>query len=274
MKRTWTSIIILGSLLLPAGAQERLVEKYLESGRLAEGRAAVETALQQQPGSDELRFQLALVQFFGSVEKFSQGMYRYGLHESIFQRSIPFLRFPVELNPNPEMASNQAVRAVLKEFLTGLAETSKTLALLPDDSKVHLPLRFGRVRLDLNGDGKIGPKEQLWRVMAELTSATTVNEENAARFGVHLDVADARWLEGYCHLLEALGEAVLAYDTSQLFAHCGSLFFSKSDSPYSFLQQKGDEWAEIFDAVAFVHLLNFHCWRAPDWKSPANICSR
>lgn len=257
---------LAGVLVWPGAAQERLVEQYLESGRLAEGRAAVESALQKEPASDSLRFQLGLVQFFGAVERFSQGMYRYGLHESIFHRSLPFLRFPVEINLRPEQATNAAVRQVLQRFLTDLAEASKTLALIPDGSPVHYPLRFGRVRLDLNGDGKIGPKEELWRVMAELTAASTVDEKNAARFGVHLDAADARWLEGYCHLIQALGEVVLAYDTSEVFARCGHLFFSHTDSPYGFLleqTQDSSEWGEIFDAIAFVHLLNFPLLEGP-----------
>ena len=243
--------------MLPAAAQERFLEKYLETGQIGAGRIAVEQALQQQPGSDELRFQLALVQLFGAVEKLSQGMYRYGLHESIFHQLIPFLRFPVELNPHPELASNGAVRELLKQFLQGLAETSKTLAAISDHSAVHVPLRFGRVRLDLNGDGKATSEEELWRVMARLNPGRMPDEKVAHRFGVHLDVADARWLEGYCHLLSALGESALAYDTSKLFEHCGHLFFSKTDTPYAFLNARGGEMAEIMDAVTFLHLLNF-----------------
>ena len=255
MRKHWMILATLVLLQLPAKAQERLLEPYLENGRLAEGRQVVEQALQAQ-ASDELRFQLALAQFFSCVEKFSQGMYRYGLHESIFHRTIPFLRFPVEPNPNSRVASNGAIREILQEFLRGLAETSKTLALIPDSSAVHVPLKFGRVRLDLNGDGKVTAKEELWRVMNELTNSP-INEKNAARFGVHLDVADARWLEGYCHLLSALGEWVLAYDTREIFAHCGHLFFNKTDTPYPFLQDKAKDWGEILDAVTFVHLLNF-----------------
>lgn len=256
MRKTLMVLATLG-LLLPAAAQERFLEKYLETGQLAAGRAAVEQSLQQQPSNHELRFQLALVQFFGAVEKFSQGLYRYGLHDSIFHRMIPFLRFPVAPNPAPEVASNQAIRALLQQFLLGLEETSKTLALISDDSAVHVPLRFGRVRLDLNGDGKAAAGEELWRVLAELNPGSRWNEKTAARFGVHLDVADARWLEGYCHLLSALGESGLAYDTSKLFAHCGQLFFSRTDTPYAFLQSKSSELGEIMDAVTFVHLLNF-----------------
>jgi hypothetical protein len=256
MRKLWMILASSSLLTLPAAAQERLLEKYLENGKLAEGRRIVEQALQAQPSNDELRFQLALAQFFGCIERFSQGMYRYGLHESIFHRTIPFLRFPVELNPNPEVASNGAIREVLQEFLRGLKETSKTLALIPDQSTVNVPLKFGRVRLDLNGDSKVTAQEELWRVMNELTNSP-ISEKNAARFGVHLDVADVRWLEGYCHLLSGLGEWVLAYETKELFAHCGHLFFGKTDTPYAFMQTKSGEWGEILDAVAFIHLLNF-----------------
>ena len=251
------------ALLLPARAQERLLEPYLEKGQLAAGRVAVEQALQQQPGSDELRLQLALVQFFGAVEKLSQGMYRYGLHDSIFQEMIPFLRLPVKLNPNPEVASNLAIRQLLQQFLQGLAETSKTLALISDQSAVQVPLRLGRVRLDMDGDGSASSGEELWRVWASLNPGTSLNQENAGRFGVHLDVADVRWLEGYCSLLSARGETGLAYDTSRLFAHCGHLFFSRTDTPYAFLRTRSGEMGEIMDAVTFLHLLNFPLLEGP-----------
>jgi len=266
MRKRLMVLATLG-LLLPAAAQERFLEKYLETGQLAAGRVAVEQALQQQPSSDELRFQLALVQFFGAVEKFSQGLYRYGLHESLFHRMIPFLRFPVQLNPRPEVASNRAIRELLKQFLLGLGETSQTLALISDDSALHVPLRFGRVRLDLNGDGTATRGEEIWRVMAKLNPGNSWNEKTAARFGVHLDVADARWLEGYCHLLSALGESALAYDTSKLFAHCGQLFFSRTDTAYAFLQSKPSEMGEVMDAVTFLHLLNFPLLDGPRLES-------
>jgi hypothetical protein len=69
------------------------------------------------------------------------------------------------------------------------------------------------------------------------------------------------WLHGYCHLLSALPEMVLAYDATELFNATAHMFYAKVETPHAYLND-GVKVADfgvgvdIADAVAFVHLLN------------------
>jgi hypothetical protein len=176
---------------------------------------------------------------------------------------VPFLRLPVPLNPHPEQITDKKARKVLQDFVAQLGEVSATLSAIKDDSTMKVPLKIGLVRLDLDGDGKATDEETLWKIYARLNPVRQVTPEQAKAFVISFDVGDARWLEGYCHLLSALGEIVLAYDTSQLFSHTAQMFFSDPDTPYDFLRSPPGEprgrfqFGDIADAVAFVHLLNF-----------------
>jgi hypothetical protein len=250
------SCSLAAALALPAVSQPTF-DAHLEAGRIREARTLVESLLADHPERDELKFQLALTQLLGSVEKFSQTMYRYGLHESVFGEMVPFLRFPVALNPKPEPVTHEAVRGALIELLAGLDVSAKTLAAIPDDSQVKLPFRLGKVKLDLDGDGKVGAQEELWRVFNEL-NGSRMDEKTASKLGAHLDAGDARWLEGYCRLLGGLGETMLAYDTSVLFDHTAHLFFLQPTTTYPYLQPSRElDRYTISDAIAFIHLLNF-----------------
>lgn len=255
MKR-WISLWLALLLTTPIWSQERLLEEYLESGRISEGHRAVEQALQKSPGQHDLQLQLALAQLLLGLEKFSQDLYRLGLRDSWFSRSVPFLRLPVELNPQPQVARYAEVRQALLDFSKALDQTAAILAEIPDTSQVRLPLRLGRVRLDLNGDGQASTREELWRVLERLNPGTGLSEKTARRFGLHLDVGDVRWLEGYCHLLSGLAQTALAYDGAQLFEHTGHLFFLKAQTSYAFLSPASWE-DELLDLVAFLHLLSF-----------------
>ena len=71
------------------------------------------------------------------------------------------------------------------------------------------------------------------------------------------------WFRGYCHVLSALAETVLAYDESSLFDHTAHLFFEKPKTPFPFLLHRSHGSAmdydrtSISDLLAFIHLLNF-----------------
>ena len=59
------------------------------------------------------------------------------------------------------------LRALFRTFLDDLTKAEETLALVEDDA-VKLPIRFGLVRLDLDGDGKATDEEILWKLYARL----------------------------------------------------------------------------------------------------------
>lgn len=255
----------VGSQLNAASPSGDIIAGYLEDGKLGEGIKALESSLASDAKNDSLRFQLGIAQFFAALEKLEQDWHRLGLHNSIFGELIPFLRLPVAHNQKPERVTNESGRKAIADFITRLDEVSQTLAKVGDNAEMKVSLRPGLVRLDFDGDGKAAEDEVLWKVMARLMPGARASGEDAKGFLVKMDLGDVRWLQGYCHLLSAIGEVVLAHDTERLFQHTAPLFFADADTPFEFLKHRkrnqrgllGDSMDDILDGIAFIHLLSF-----------------
>jgi hypothetical protein len=242
----------------PEAPKPPLVERYLIDGKLAEGEAALVAELEKDPENDQLRFGLGVVQFLRGVEQLMQTLYHYGLRSQPAW-SLPILRLPVPVNPEPATITYQDERRLLEVFTDDLLQTDSTLAAVKDPG-VKLPLRFGLIRLDINGDGEATEDESFWRIYAKLTPRARISAEVAENFVLSLDRGDVHWLRGYCHLLSALCETVLAYDWKVNFDHTAAMVFAKPETPFPVLLRTPndkDPWDEdLFDAIAFVHLLS------------------
>jgi hypothetical protein len=265
-------VFLIGPLILcataaiakTAAAQEPLVEKYLVEGKLAEGEKALNEALTAKPTDSQARFGLGMIQFVRAVEHMAQTFHRYGLRSGAAGNILPFARLPIPVNPAPEPIRYADLRALFERWASDLAKAEATLARV-ESADVKVPLHFGLIRVDLNGDGKAEPGERLFNLYAELNAAARnqVNAEAAKDFIIAFDRADAAWLRGYCHLLMAMSEVYLAYDAHELFDHTAPYFYPKAQTPFPFLsrsadappQQVGSE--DILDAIAFIHLVNF-----------------
>ena len=86
-----------------------------------------------------------------------------------------------------------------------------------DDPVVKIPIHFGQIRLDFDGDGKASEEETLWTLYARLNSQARVTPKAAKEFVIAFDRGNVAWLRGYCHLLMAFGEFYLAHDGKELF---------------------------------------------------------
>jgi len=238
----WLPVAILPAVFLPIAAclpslvradEPPLAERFLLDGRLAEGITALEARLTGHPDDDQARFGLAVTQFLRAVERLGQSLHRHGAlgPDNRLARMVPFLRLPVPPNPDPAEVSYADVRTMLAAFVGDLAVAEKTLAAIRA-AEVSLPLRFGLVRLDLDGDNEATEREALWRMQAALagpprprfvggTELPPPTDEELRRvaetFALRLDRGDAFWLQGYCHLLSALGEFALAHDMEACF---------------------------------------------------------
>ena len=239
-----------------------LVEKYLLSGKLAEGEAALLQELAAHENNDQVRFGLGVLQFLQAFEGLEQDLFRYGLREAVTRGAWPLPRLPVQTNQSSEMEmiSYDKARAIVERFSKKLAQAEGTLAAIKDE-KVKLSLHFGLIKLDLNGDGEASEEESLWKQYAALSRNTGVSQEKASKFYISFDRGDVHWLRGYCHLIGAFPEMYLAYDSRELFQHTAHLLFAKVDSPYDFLAtgRKVHPLRDSFDAadvIAAIHLIN------------------
>ncbi len=260
------ALCLAALLLAPAAARSAdppppLAEKYLTAGRLADGIRDLTAHLEQHPDDAQARFGLGVVQFLHGVEHLAQALYRHGLksHQNQFLlREVPFLRLPLPENPRPAAISDADFRGIFQRLLDDLAAAEATLARVPDGD-VKLPLHFGLIRLDLNGDGKAEEGEELWRLYAAYNRAARIGPGDARDFYICFDAGDVHWLRGYCHLLMAFGEFVLAHDWHELLECTGHLFFAKVKTPHDFLATgpklfpEGD--TDIADLISLIHLV-------------------
>ena len=243
-------------------AEPPMAEQYLQSGKLADGKMALSSHLKDHPDDQQARFGLGVIEFLQSIEHLAQSHYKYGLLHDV-SRNLPLLRLPVPANENPQTLSYGGLRDILQSFANDLAVAEKTLAGIGNEPVV-LPLHFGLIRLDLNGDGVANEGETLWKIYAAISAGTVrdVTPEDAENFVIQFDTGDAYWLRGYCHLLMFFSEVSLAYDGKELFERTGHLLWPKTETPYTFLEG----WKKVFefggevdvaDVVAFIHLINF-----------------
>lgn len=248
---------------LASAADPPLVERYLEEGKLAEGERALAAHLKDHPDDDQAWFGLGTLQFLRAVENLSQTLYLFGGlgPQSPTMQRLPILRLPAPKNEMPEEVEYADMRRMLQNFIDDLARAEATLAKVEDD-EVKLPLHFGRLRLDLNGDGKAADDEALWKLFFALQGADTGPESaaQARAFLITFDKGDVHWLRGYCHLLSALCETALMYDQQELFDAVAHQLFARPKAPRmpADLLKKGEDWApSIADAIAAIHLSRF-----------------
>jgi hypothetical protein len=240
----------------------QITRAQTEPGKLLEGPMttaidALTTQLKENPKDDQKRFALGMAQSLHAVETLSTGLYAHGLRApKDIGEEIPLFNIEVPANPDPKETTIEDVDAMVEQFVSDLQTAQKTLAMVQDPN-VKLPVRIGMIQLDLNGDAE-GGKVHLWEIgtMAQLQST----KDQAETFEVHFDLGDARWLEGYTHLLCAIGEMYLAYDKHDVFDATGHLFFAKPKSAGAQLGDLPKDWdfdgTNVVDLIAFIHCLH------------------
>jgi hypothetical protein len=239
------------------------ISKDLKGGHLAAAQEALTKHLSTNRQDDLARFQLGSVEFFAAIEGLAQDSYRYGLRPT--GALVPFLRTPIKENPNPEAITYDDARKMIERFVAQVEHAEATLSPIKD-SNLSWDLDLTAVRLDMNGDGEADPDETLWSIFRQFTQRGPEAAATPESFPVGLDSADVHWLRGYCHLLAALGDMILAYDHQRLFDYTAQLFFAKPETPFAAVLIRQDSsdvptspWDQegIMDAIAFIHLANF-----------------
>ncbi|MAT70942.1 MAG: hypothetical protein CMJ58_15630 [Planctomycetaceae bacterium] len=239
---------------------EAELERLLLSGDMTKASGELQRIARLNPDDGNAQMALGVAQVLGGVETLGQSLYRFGLkpHGLLGMVNMPFVRLPVPTNPKPDPLTNAQFRRMVERFERDLQRAEQTLSKIDQDD-VRLPLHVGLLRLDLDGDDLASVDEALWKLLAR-TTGTRLDQATAEGFVVTLDKADVHWLRGYCHLLQALCDVFLAYDTQELHDLTAHIFFPKAQVRYEFLQQKtGDTWRDdIMDLITFIHL-----WRLP-----------
>ena len=189
------------------------ISQDLKNGHLSSAEESLTKFLSTNPKDDLARFQLGSVEFFAAIQGLAQDSYRYGLKPNV--GAIPFLRTPVKQNPQPKPVTYNDVRKMISTFVERVESAEATLEPVTDPN-LSWNLDITDVRLDMDGDGKADPDETLWSVFDGITHVRMFGaqepEKPPGSFVIGFDSGDVHWLRGYCHLLAALGDMILAYD--------------------------------------------------------------
>ncbi len=214
--------------------------------------AQVRVALEPHAGGDDaIDFALGAVDFLLSGETLLQRVHTHGFL-STFRGVAPLApqgRFVTWFgNDTPEPTGPADVHAAVLEWTQKLDQADRTLSAVGGDFTCKLSLPD--LRFDINGDGEATSAERLGALFdllpprwqrdpdtgqGEMTSL--VPEELTVAF----DRGDAEWLRGYCHVLMAVGEWMLAHNGKDLFDHTGHVFFPDAKITFDYLP--GSTWS-------------------------------
>lgn len=185
-------------------AEPPLVEKYLHSGQLAIGEQVLERELNKNPKDDQLRFGLGVIRLAIGIERLSQTLHEYGARSDLV-----FTRLPVPENPEPNAITYTKFRNLLDDARRGLIGVDATLAGITNDH-VQLPLRLGKIRLDLDGDGNA--TDDFTTILARFLGGRAEFLAKNPDFLVKFDRGDVAWLRSYCHVAAGTIDFVLSID--------------------------------------------------------------
>jgi hypothetical protein len=209
-----------------------LAERFLLDGKLAAGADALAGRLKEAPRDDQARFGLGVLQFLQTFEHLGGGLYKYGLRtEKSFLRPPPQVKEFLPQNPNPEKLKYAAARQLVQAFVDDLVKAEATLAGV-NDPAVKLRLHVGLIKIDPFGQGK--PISAAF-VFGRVDGMPPAASKQAETLVIGFDRGDVSWLRGYCHVLAAMGELLLAVDGQNAFECSARLLFEKVETPHSFL---------------------------------------
>lgn len=257
--------IVAVGLLLTARIHAASIDEMLAKGELSAAERSLQDSLVATPTDALVLTQLGAVKFLGAVERLGQASYRFGTGNPLM-RTAPFFRLPVPPNDEPQEVGCDDVREVIERFVMDLAEVEETLVKV-GDRDVKWIVDIAALRMDFNADGKAEASESLGAAYRSMTRMRDEKAENDT-FVVGLDTADVYWLRGYCHVLSALGETILAYDQQQMFDHTAQLVFPKAKLKHAFLRldltgedEEKPQWKhrqyQFLDAIAMIHLVDW-----------------
>lgn len=249
-------------------ADSDAINKMLTQGRLNECVAQLKLDIEAKPDDQLSQAGLGVCEFLKAVEKLGQDQYRYGL---LAKRSIalPMMRLPLPENPKPERLDYPAARNMVQSFIDGLMRADELLAKVKP-ANIKLRLRVDQIRLDLNGNDNYDDDASFGQIMQTLQNARMFNFGGAApaqqvpALSIAFDDADVLWLRGYCHVMAAFGETVLAYDWKDQFERTAHLFYPNVETPYAFLLKEPPtenifSAQSILDGIALIHTINYEC---------------
>lgn len=253
-KLIYTSLLLSASLFATqaSAADSASLQSLLEQGKIEQ---AIEN--HTKTPSNQSTFTKALCQLSASMEKFQQGLYKYGFEVTSRTAGIQSAG-PLPHNPKPESVNYQKIRTLIETFHEDLHAIEKTVTNLGED-EFHLSLDLTKVRFDVDNDGKRTARESS---MALLLSIETnrrmtqdqLNELNKFDGRIVFDKSDLIWLKGYVQVTLGATDLLLAHDFEQPFNAISSNIFQKPENALSTLGAGDENYGDIANLIAALHI--------------------
>ncbi len=225
-------------------------EGLLLEGKVEQCESEIAKLLDREPENDHVRFALGITRFLGSIETMGQSFHTWGLRSN---NTLPFMRMPVEDNPGYEHVTYELFRETFSQLKADLAEVEQTLAPIKAND-IELRAHPFEYRIDINDDGE-GQRNETLKVVGRRYFRGLRNMDTGPV--VYFDNADVHWLRGYCHLLSAMCDFVLAYDQQPTWDVAARRVFRGAVVDEDFLMEeeiKNDFWSRgLVDYIAAIH---------------------
>lgn len=252
-----------------------VLKTHLYEGSFKVGHEALEG--QCADDNREACFASGTLGLASALEQLARELYRYG---AVTPNMLPLNYFGMNVrgsaepaNPKPEPITYEAFRTVLETFVSQLDTARAELEQGGVAGDYVILLDPMLIKIDLNGDGKIGPGETVsafWpalsgmgNMMVEPPGKTKPGSGATPDTSIGLDRADALWLAGYAQFAAAQTELILSHDFSAFFDAYMHRVFPKSNLPLAqFSADDDDEFlgesnGDIADMIAGIHSMNF-----------------
>ncbi len=251
-----------GSRVCADEAARTATVAHLADGSLAAGEAELAAMLTADPSNQEARFGVGMIRFATAVDRLAAGLYQYGA-KSPRVMGLPLFSLPVPSKRDPKPLAYEDIRALLVTFTADLSAAEKTLAGV-DDPNVKLPIDLSNIALDVDGDGTVSDLERNVVSSFVRPRRTRPTTDAPTDTTVAFDLADAYWLRGYCNLMLATSEFLLAHDWHKGFEAAFHNLFADVVSPMADAlaaspssNPRRASGADIADAIAFIHLIRW-----------------
>lgn len=268
------SLVALGAvamLVAPAvaGQAGSIATEALYSGAFADGL----TKLEPFAAADDHQawFGIGAIRLTQTIEHFAQTLYRHGF--AIEAGTTAFgmgIMLPIPQNPNPEPFDYAGVRAMLSDLVAGLDAARLAFETAAQAGDYVIPINPLKIRIDANGDGKVGDAESLAGLFA-MWNGTTVDQLFAPPQPggppgfdhIGFDRADGYWLAGYTQVLASQADFLLAHDFSELVNATFHRLFPRAGFPMQdyaaggMLMLDPETDTAIADVIAAIHTMDW-----------------
>lgn len=285
-------VLIAEQIATPPPAKKEAVELSAESLKKMKlndflQRGLLQDGLQRyaKPAENADHFSLAMLQALDGFQKFVTGINRFNYRDDL-TRNLPSHSFLNMIKPRHrsgrgEQATPEKIATLFFDLRAAMRRANNSAAAI-DGAEFRVEVNLSRLRLE--PDGSETTIKVLAHALRPILDFSDLDDPDAGEIVVRFDSADAKWLQGYTHLIGGVLDLILAYDWRPAWDHTAHLLFTHYH-PEPPIVSVGDtiidnQQALFCDAIAALHAMRLKLadrsgvQRARDEIKAMAACSR